>query len=464
MDEGWRRAERAWRANEDDPQAVELALAAARRARQPVPLGLWDRRRSPARALTSTRKFVVLVEREGEEDQEVGSTPGTVRVPECRAFWVRPKPARATAQVVEEVQREEATCLSLERSHVDDEGMALLAPLGERLLGLSLRTCLKLDPTALKRLERFPCLEELNLSGAKGINGDVLARVRDLTNLVQLSLARSTDLRDADLHALAGHPTLSRLLLDHTKLGDSKTGEAALASLATLPRLEELDLASCRKLRDAAVARLVREAPRLRRLNLMYCERVGDETAAAIGASATLRDLDLHRCEALTTAGIAALARAPLERLGLAGRMTDEVAKALAPLARSLCWLDASQSAELGRFGAAGVVALADLSRLEHLDLSRDGLRGADLAPLARLARLRSLRLIGVPLDDATSLPPQLESLTIHGRAVDALAKSAAPPALKRLEVLWEAGLSPGGRAALEALRARGCEVVVSQS
>lgn len=72
MDEGWRRAERAWRADEDDPQAVELALAAARRARQPVPLGLWDRRRSRAREFTSTGKFVVLVEREGEEDQEVG--------------------------------------------------------------------------------------------------------------------------------------------------------------------------------------------------------------------------------------------------------------------------------------------------------------------------------------------------------------------------------------------------------
>ena len=463
MDEGWRRAERAWRANEDDPQAVELALAAARRARQPVPLGLWDRRRSPARAFTSTRKFVVLVEREGEEDQEVGSTPGTVQVQECRAFWVRPKPARATAQVVEEVQREEAPCLSLERSHVDDEGMALLAPLGARLLGLSLRTCLKLDPTALKRLERFPCLEELNLSGAKGINGDVLARVRDLTNLVQLSLARSTDLRDVDLHALAGHPTLSRLLLDHTKLGDTKTGEAALASLATLPRLEALDLASCRKLRDPAVARLVREAPRLRRLVLRGSERLGDEVAAAIGASTTLRDVELLRCYALTAAGVAALARAPLERLGLAGHMKDEVARALAPLALSLRSLDASYYSEERRhFGAEGVAALARLANLEHLDLSHHGLDGTALAPLARLGRLRSLRLIGVRLEDATCLPPQLESLTIEGRAAEALARGT-PPALRRLEVRWEDGLSPVGRAALDALTARGCEVVVSR-
>ena len=46
-DDDWRRAERTWKKTPDDPEAVERALAAARRARVPVPYDLFERERTP---------------------------------------------------------------------------------------------------------------------------------------------------------------------------------------------------------------------------------------------------------------------------------------------------------------------------------------------------------------------------------------------------------------------------------
>src|SRR5687767_6280640 len=94
MDDEWRRAERAWRAAPDDPQAVGTAVAAAQRARAVVPWDLLRRRRLPARTYTAAGRDQVLVETLGGARVIAGDTYGgrVVQVPECRAWWVHPTP------------------------------------------------------------------------------------------------------------------------------------------------------------------------------------------------------------------------------------------------------------------------------------------------------------------------------------------------------------------------------------
>jgi hypothetical protein len=130
-----------------------------------------------------------------------------------------------------------------------------------------------------------------------------------------------------------------------------------------------------------------------------------------------------------------------------------------------LRWLDADEYVDAeADFGPEGVEALARLSRLEHLSLSRDGLTDAALAPLRRLERLRSLVLSRVKLKDLSCLPPTLESLVISGESVAALTSVDALPRLQRLEVRRAGKLSPAVQAVLDALKARGCDVVISVS
>jgi len=429
-DEDWRRAERAWRKSPDDPEAVERALAAARRARVAVPYDLFERERTPSRTFASKQTFVVLAETGADEPVEVGETPGKVEVPACRTWWVRPKPAKVTAKVVEEVRREGAPGLSLERAKVDAAGLALLAPLGDQLHGLSLRSCTKLDPGALQVLAALPCLEALDLSGAGGVDEDALERVAALRGLVRLGLDRQK--ADVDLGPLVGLRSLAALSLVYWK----KLGREAAHTLARIPSLVDLDLSSCDKLRDDGVVALARGCPELRRLSVASCDKVADGALEALGGLKKLRDLNLHLCRGVTAAGVGAVAGAPLERLTLEGICTSDVARALRPAAATLRELRASGvSSQTERLDAGGVEALADLGRLERLDLSQHSLEDAALKPLARLERLAELRLSfndleGAGLKTLAGLP--LRSLNLLG--MHALRKMPTlPPTLERL-------------------------------
>lgn len=475
-DEDWRRAERAWRKAPDDPEAIERALAAARRARVAVPYELFERERTPGRTFTSKQPFVVLAETGGDEPAEVGQTPGAVQVPACRTWWVRPKPAKATAKVVEEVRRTGAPCLSLERARVDAAGLALLAPLGDQLHGLSLKSCTKLDPEALRSLAQLPGLEALDLSGAGGVARAALETVAGLQGLVRLRLDRQTSLKAVDLEPLVGLRSLAALSLVYCK----KIGKDAPHVLAKVPSLVDLDLSSCDLIKDDGVVALAEGCPGLRRLSVASCDKVADGALEALGELERLRDLNLHLCRGVTAEGVGALVRAPLERLTLEGICTTPVARALRPAAATLRELRASgASSQAVRLDAAGVEALAELVHLERLDLSQHSLTDAALKPLATLGRLADLRLsfnevkgpglkaiAGLPLrslfligmhllTEVPALPPTLEGLRFSAapafRADDLLKAVGSLRALRDLWLASARGVTAAGLARLPA-------------
>lgn len=473
-DDEWRRAERAWKKAPDEPEAVERALAAARRARVAVPYDLFERETRPATTFESKLPFVVLAEAGPEEPVEVGQTPGKVEVPACRTWWVRPKPAKVTAKVVDELKREGAPGLSLERAKVDAAGLKLLAPLGDQLHGLSLKTCTKLDPEALKALDALPGLEALDLSGAGGVARAALETVAGLQGLVRLGLDRQKELKAPDLEPLVGLRSLAALSLVYCK----KIGKDAPHVLARVPSLVDLDLSSCDQVKDDGVVALAHGCPELRRLSVASCENVQDGALAALGELKRLRDLNLHLCRGVTAAGVGALARAPLERLNLEGICTSALAGALRPAAATLRELrGGGVSNQTDRLDAAGVEALGDLRRLESLGLSQQSLKDAALKPLAKLERLsvlslslndlegaglvalsglplRALNLLGMhALRTVPSLPATLEQLAFSAGhafvADDLLAAVARCAGLRRLTVTSARGLTAKGIARL---------------
>jgi hypothetical protein len=162
----------------------------------------------------------------------------------------------------------------------------------------NLLLCSELDDAAVAELRRMPALRELFLMGTKISD----AGVAHLAGLRLTSLwLNDTRIGDAGVAHLAGMP-LRQLALDETKITD-----AAGPALAALPALEELDLSSS-AVGDGVLAHLAR-LPRLRALDLTRTQVTDAGLAHLVGLAATLEELQLDRCGALTDAGMAHLGK-----------------------------------------------------------------------------------------------------------------------------------------------------------
>ncbi len=232
-------------------------------------------------------------------------------------------------------------------------------------------------PEALARIGRASGLKWLRLSGFGPDEAATVGRLGNLEGLVIRGRAR--DGPGAGL-APVGPPVpidlafLDRLprLVSFTLYHVPPTGEADLARIARLGRLEDLALPA---LADGA-------------------------GLAPLVALKALRFLDISSCPGLTDAGLAPVA-------------------ALRTL-HSLILPDAP------RLTDAGLASLAGLPILEYLDLSGTPLEGPGLDRLAGLPRLRCLRIARARVDpgDVARLQVAMPGLKIELRG------PAAPPAL----------------------------------
>lgn len=385
-----REHERRFHADPTDPLLLDAAIAARRRAGEPIG-DLLARRRYPARVIEEPRlAFKVHV-----DGREEGSTPGRFELPECAEWSLAPRPARLTAQVVERLRALEAPGLLLEPSTgLESADLEALAGC-DQLTYLFLGTSSKLEDGALGRLSALPRLDTVRLHSAPPLD---LSRLTELPRLSRLTLHWSRSLPPGGLKPLETLP-LERLSMWHTKwLDDEMIGHAPQS-------LRSLSLEGCRKVHGATLGRLAR-------LESLNVSGVGLNAAglASLSTLPFLRSLDLTTCDAKTLfdrpGGLAPLTRLPrLDTLALGPNVFPR---------QDFEWLreiPCLRALKIAVAADAHLAALRDHPGLEVLDLwvsSRD-ISARGLAQLATLPRLRALSLHGWV--DRESAPPGVAAL-----------------------------------------------------
>jgi Leucine-rich repeat (LRR) protein len=277
-----------------------------------------------------------------------------------------------------------------------------------------------IDDAAVARLSDLPDLESLFL-GRTSLTDEGVAHLAGCRALRELSLSE-TGVTSAGIGALMRLPVLERLYLAKTPIGGEGARRAAtlaqlthlslqgvqladddLALLKRLERLEWLDV-SATPLSDAALVHLG-QLGKLRQLNI----------AATSLSDAGLEELKM----ALPTCSISGdppdsqrlAARWIIQHKGTitleSGQLTS-----LADLPRDACRIVAVDLAEVEKLDPALLVRhLGACSDVVSINLSETKLREADLQFLAALASLRELRLVNLPVSDAT-----LKRLAGHGK------------------------------------------------
>ena len=232
-----------------------------------------------------------------------------------------------------------------------------------------------------------------------------LAHLAGLTQLQELDLSM-TGVTDAGLKHLKGFPQLEVLHLSGSYVTDE-----GLPQIKALARLRVLGLALT-NVTEAGTAQL-KGLSRLQALDLGIT-RVGDDGLEHLAGLTGLRQLGLSSAD-ITDVGLEHLkGLTQLRVLSLAGNeITDAGLKHLEGLTQ-LRVLDLNDN----RVTDAGLKHLKGLTGLQELDLRACAIRGPGLAHLGRLRQLRSLDLQGTQLKDEALAPIRglegLETLNLH--------------------------------------------------
>jgi Leucine-rich repeat (LRR) protein len=250
-----------------------------------------------------------------------------------------------------------------------------LAPL-QQLKSLELWGCKSL--VDLHPLGRLRQLTSLNLEGSECIRD--LRPISTLTKLTTLNL-NGCEL-STDLQVLSNFTELKALHLSRRKIWSARCFESfsEIAVIASLPKLEQLDLSDNSSLTDfTPLSGLVQ----LRSLNLSGCHSVTN--LSGLPGLARLDSLDLKGCSSLTDVSkLSDLVQ--LRSLNLSG------CHSVTNLS-GLSGLDRLDSLDLGGCSSlADLTPLANLSELSSLILTGCNLIN-DLAPLSSLSKLERLDL-----------------------------------------------------------------------
>lgn len=249
--------------------------------------------------------------------------------------------------------------LNLHASEIGDDGLAHLA-------GLKL-TYLRISATNVKgpgfaHLAEMVTLEELILEYLRDLQDDGLAHLGKLKNLTRLDVS-NTRLAGA---TIGSFPSLVNLKARSTPLTDEALGR----SMATLPKLEELDLGRSEQLTGAFLAK-VRPDNRIRVLNFDYSEGLSN-VGKNLGKLPMLEVLDFSYYKGVTNEAFTAmggsLGKLPmLEVLDFThcGGVTDETMKNIGK-AKKLRVLDLFVT----NVGDGTLEALANLDALASVSLN----------------------------------------------------------------------------------------------
>jgi len=267
---------------------------------------------------------------------------------------------------------------------VRDEGLLQLKPL-TGLASLDISGCENVTGEGLAVVANFPGLTSLLCNQCNGLEKGSLVHLRGLQGLQNLQLGWCIALTDADMQHLSHLTRLTCLTLSYTKVTDE-----GLPYLKPLARLCRLGLQGC-AISNAGCS-LLASAPfalSLTDLNIGQCSRVGDAGVAALAGLLRLQTLDVAYT-AIQDAGLASLE--PLKglvHLNLDScRFSSEGCKVLQKLT-ALETLNLSDT-------MAGDMSLMYLSRttsLKRLSLAYTKMSDHGLQALSHLTSLRDLNL-----------------------------------------------------------------------
>jgi hypothetical protein len=253
----------------------------------------------------------------------------------------------------------------------------------------------------LARLIEIPTLRGIDLAWRGDLLDGDLTFLEAMTWLTALSLSRCRQITDRTIERMRSHEHLQRINLQWTD-----TGDTAIAALAGKPSLSRVLVGA--RLTDTGASRL-RDLPALAApgatdafLAVSSARELTDEALSAIGALNGVVALDLHMSAFgsphYTARGVAHLRRmTSLQELNLHGAIaTDEVLAEIAAIPR-LRWLHCQDPVS----GDDGFIALGQCTTLESL-ASRVCRRMTDrgFAAIARLPRLQRLGLGGPRISD----------------------------------------------------------------
>ncbi|KAJ6441316.1 ubiquitin ligase complex F-box protein GRR1 [Purpureocillium lavendulum] len=222
---------------------------------------------------------------------------------------------------------------------ISNESMITLAQSCKYIKRLKLNECGQLrDNAILAFAEHCPNILEIDLHQCFQIgNGPVTALLSRGNCLRELRLASCDLIDDNAFLSLPEGQTYEHLrILDLTSC--TRLTDAAVAKIIDVaPRLRNLVLAKCRNITDAAVNAISKLGKNLHYVHLGHCGQITDEGVKKLVSSCNrIRYIDLGCCTNLTDDSVKRLALLPkLKRIGLVkcSSITDESVFALAEAA-----------------------------------------------------------------------------------------------------------------------------------
>ena len=168
--------------------------------------------------------------------------------------------------------------LDLRGNNLQGHGFIYIEKLGD-LKVLDLYSDLLTD-AALDHVAALPGLEELKLTLPKNVTSQGVAKLKPLKSLKKLDLSRDNkhQLKDdgvAHLTSLVG--------LEELNLSDCDAiTDAALDSIAKLPKLKVLNLQNCEQITNNGIRALITGDPELKEICLSYCNLISYSAVQAL--------------------------------------------------------------------------------------------------------------------------------------------------------------------------------------
>lgn len=244
-------------------------------------------------------------------------------------------------------------CISISSNRLTDDGVTILAENAKELTSLNLIEC-----------------KEVTHIG-------VLAIAKNQRNLVELNLSECWQVESAGFIAIAENLTNLKKLNLNRRTGGHLTDEVMIEIAQRLTKLEELSLAQTvdNKITDISLKSIAKHLPLLKSLNLSNC-KMSDEGLIALASLTKLEVLDISHSWKLTDTSLVKVAKklTNLEKLYLSGctGITDTSAYAIAEHLKKLKVIDLSAENihNPSQITGLGIDAIAERLQLEELYLN----------------------------------------------------------------------------------------------
>jgi F-box and leucine-rich repeat protein 14 len=188
--------------------------------------------------------------------------------------------------------------LRMVSTNFTDAGMATIAAMCVELRRLNIRSCRRISSAGIRSLlAPLACLQELTMGLCDNLTDDGLANIAALHCLQYLNIGGCSKITATT--GISGLVYLQRLRMSNCCFSDD-----SVASLHSLQRLIELDIAFCSDITDSGVTQIASLLPQLQCLSMAWCGKVTDSGLHSVGSMIHLTSVRVSACSAITDAGL----------------------------------------------------------------------------------------------------------------------------------------------------------------